>query len=45
MSPPLRAFLARHRRIALNPGVFICHLKANPSCADLTATIFTRLER
>lgn len=40
----LRAFLQRHRRIALDSSVFIYHVEANPRYAALTETIFPWLE-
>ena len=42
---PLRAFLARHRRIALDTNLFIYHLEANPSYVDLAGEVFIWLER
>ena len=42
---PLRAFLARHRRIALDTSVFIYYLEANPSYVDLAGEVFAWLER
>jgi predicted nucleic acid-binding protein len=36
----LRAFLRRHRRIALDTSIFIYHLEANPRYAGLTDPIF-----
>ena len=41
----LRAFLRRHRRIALDTSVFIYHLEANPTYADLAGEVFAWLER
>lgn len=41
----LRAFLKRHRRIALDTSIFIYHLEANPSYIDMAGEIFTWLER
>jgi predicted nucleic acid-binding protein len=41
----LAAFLRRHRRIALDTGVFIYQLEANPRYVDLTSRIFAWLER
>lgn len=41
----LRAFLKRHRRIALDTSVFIYHLEANPSYGDMAAEVFSWLER
>ena len=40
----LRAFLQRHRRIALDSGVFIYHVEANPRYTALTEIIFPWLE-
>ena len=42
---PLGAFLKRHRRMALDTSIFIYHLEANLSYADLAAEVFTWLER
>lgn len=42
---PLRSFLRRHRRIALDTSVFIYQLEANPRYADLTDHVFAWLER
>ena len=42
---PLRAFLARHRRIALDSSVFIYHLESNPSYVELAGEVFAWLER
>jgi predicted nucleic acid-binding protein len=42
---PLRAFLRRHRRIALDTSIFIYHLEANPSYADQAGEVFAWLER
>jgi predicted nucleic acid-binding protein len=42
---PLRAFLARHRRIALDTSVFIYYLEANPAYVDLAGEVFAWLER
>ncbi len=42
---PLRAFLAKHPRIALDTSVFIYHLEANPSYEDLAGEVFAWLER
>jgi predicted nucleic acid-binding protein len=41
----LRAFLRRHRRIALDTSVFIYQLEANPRYVPLTDPIFAWLER
>jgi predicted nucleic acid-binding protein len=41
----LRAFLKRHRRVALDTSIFIYHLEANPSYADMAGEIFAWLER
>jgi predicted nucleic acid-binding protein len=41
----LRAFLRRHRRIALDTGVFIYQLEANPRYLGLTDPVFKWLER
>ncbi len=41
----LRAFLRRHRRVALDTNVFIYQLEANPQYLALTDHIFTWLER
>ena len=40
----LRAFLARHRRIALDTSVFIYHLEANPLYVDMAGEVFAWLE-
>jgi predicted nucleic acid-binding protein len=42
---PLRAFLRRHRRIALDTSIFIYYLEANPSYADMAGEVFMWLER
>jgi len=42
---PLRAFLKRHRRIALDTSVFIYYLEANPSYVELAGEVFAWLER
>jgi predicted nucleic acid-binding protein len=42
---PLRAFLRRHRRIAIDTSIFIYHLEANPSYADMAGEVFAWLER
>jgi predicted nucleic acid-binding protein len=41
----LRAFLRRHRRIALDTSVFIYELEANPRYVTLTGPIFAWLEQ
>ena len=41
----LRAFLRRHRRIALDTSIFIYHLEPNPKYLAFTDPIFSRLER
>jgi predicted nucleic acid-binding protein len=41
----LRAFLGRHRRIALDTSIFIYQLEANPRYLALTDHIFSWLER
>jgi hypothetical protein len=41
----LRAFLRRHRRIALDTSVFIYQLENHPRYAVLTDPIFEWLER
>ncbi len=41
----LRAFLRRHRRIALDTSVFIYHLEPNPKYLAYTDAIFSWLER
>lgn len=41
----LRAFLRRHRRIALDTSIFIYHLEANPKYLAYTDPIFFWLER
>lgn len=41
----LRAFLQRHRRIALDTSIFIYQLEANPRYVGLTDPIFAWLER
>jgi len=41
----LRAFLQRHRRIALDSSVFIYQVEANPRYIDLTDPIFVWLNR
>jgi predicted nucleic acid-binding protein len=40
----LRAFLRRHRRVALDTSVFIYQLEANPRYVGLTDPLFTWLE-
>jgi len=42
---PLRAFLRRHRRIALDTSVFIYQLEANARYLALTDHIFSWIER
>jgi uncharacterized protein len=42
---PLRVFLRRHRRIALDTSVFIYQLEANARYLALTDHIFTWIER
>jgi predicted nucleic acid-binding protein len=42
---PLRAFLRRHRRIALDTSAFIYQLEANARYLALTDQIFTWIER
>jgi predicted nucleic acid-binding protein len=41
----VRDFLRRHRRIALDTGVFVYQLEANPRYVSLTDTIFSWLEQ
>jgi predicted nucleic acid-binding protein len=41
----LRAFLRRHRRIALDTSIFIYHLEPNPKYLGYTDPIFSWLER
>jgi predicted nucleic acid-binding protein len=41
---PLHAFLARHRRIALDTSVFIYYLESNPAYVDLAGEVFAWLE-
>lgn len=41
----LRAFLRRHRRIALDTSIFIYHLESNPKYLRYTDPIFSWLER
>lgn len=41
----LRAFLRRHRRIALDTSIFIYHLQPNPKYVAYTDLIFSWLER
>jgi predicted nucleic acid-binding protein len=41
----LRAFLRRHRRIALDTSVFIYQLEANPKYVALADSVFSWLER
>jgi predicted nucleic acid-binding protein len=40
----LRAFLRRHRRIALDTSIFIYHLEGSPKYLAYTDSIFSRLE-
>lgn len=42
---PLRAFLRRHQRIALDTSIFIYQLEANPRYVSLTDIIFSWVER
>jgi len=42
---PLRAFLRRHRRIALDTSVFIYYLEANPLYVEMAGEVFDWLER
>ena len=42
---PLRAFLRKHRRIALDTSIFIYHLEANPLYGDMAGEVFAWLER
>ncbi len=42
---PLRSFLARHRRVALDTSIFIYQLEANPAYVDLAGEVFSWLER
>jgi predicted nucleic acid-binding protein len=41
----LRAFLRRHRRIALDTSIFIYHLEPNPKYLAYTDPIFSWIER
>jgi predicted nucleic acid-binding protein len=41
----LRAFLRRHRRVALDTSIFIYHLEANPKYLACTDLIFSWIER
>jgi predicted nucleic acid-binding protein len=41
----LRAFLRRHRRIALDTSIFIYQLEANPHYLPLTDAVFSWLEK
>ncbi len=41
----LRAFLSRHRRVALDTSIFIYQLEANPRYVSLTDCIFAWLEQ
>jgi predicted nucleic acid-binding protein len=41
---PLRAFLRRHRRIAIDTSVFVYQMEAHPRYDGLTASIFGWLE-
>ena len=41
----LRAFLRRHRRIALDTSIFIYYLEANPTYEEMASEVFTWLER
>ena len=40
----LRAFLGKHRRIALDTSIFIYHLEANPAWSELAGEVFSWLE-
>jgi predicted nucleic acid-binding protein len=40
----LRAFLKKHKRVALDTSIFIYQLEANPAYVELTAEIFRWLE-
>ena len=42
---PIRAFLRRHRHIALDTSVFRYHIEANQSYVDIAAAIFLWLEQ
>jgi len=41
----MRAFLRRHRRIALDTNIYIYQLEANPSYVSLTDEVFDWLEQ
>jgi predicted nucleic acid-binding protein len=41
----LRAFLRRHRRIAIDTGIFIYELEANPRYVDLADPVFAWIEQ
>jgi len=41
----LRAFLRRHRRIALDTSIFIYQLEANPKYLELADSVFSWVER
>lgn len=41
----LRAFLRRHRKIALDTSVFIYQLEANPKYSSLTDQVFAWIAR
>ena len=41
----LGSLLRKHRRVALDTSIFICHLEANPSYVALTDEVFQWLER
>ena len=40
-----RSFLRRHRRIALDTGIFICQLEASPRYVALSDAVFSWIER
>lgn len=40
----MRAFLKRHRRIAIDTSIFIYFLEANPRYAEMAAEVFAWLE-
>jgi predicted nucleic acid-binding protein len=42
---PLRTFLKRHRRIAIDTSIFIYYLEANPRYVDMAGEVFSWLER
>jgi predicted nucleic acid-binding protein len=42
---PLRTFLKRHRRIAIDTSIFIYYLEANPTYVDMAGEVFSWLER